>query len=353
LVRGPREPIVPTPTIPDVGAGSTYPIYPYQQPTNMTVAAPVTPAGPAAFAGSPLNTLYGIDSESYLTEDQRKLARMIQGKFDASLNRRDRELAQYGAPQLSSFAEDEALARAMSLARGLNIPVRDALGMVQGSGPASRGGSGSGGGGAGGGSARAPALTAPRQSALQRNPTSAAAKTTPPGATQSQFAKWQQLLGGLSSVLPLLLGRNAMGAIEKQGIFGWLKNQWNETFPEAASNGTSMSDEMLDKLLDSQGANDSWDILPPAIQPLYGDYTPDQLDALLNSQGANNSWDILPPAAGDTWVGAAPEVSGYEDLWGTPEWGMGDYWSNPEAWWSPEAISWDAPAYDTMLDFVG
>jgi len=327
MTRAPRDQFAPPIAAPIVPPGSYYPQYPYAPyaPPPEAAPAPVTPATPAAFAGSPLNTMYGIDSESYLTEDQRKLARMIQGKFDASLQRRDRELAQYGAPRLASFTEDEALARAMSLARGLNIPVQDALGMVQGTGPASRGGGGSGGGGPGGGSPRVTAPTAPR---APTNPTTAAAKTTPPGASPDQFAKWQKIVAGLSSVLPLLLGKEGMEKGLFSGIKNWLSSKHEEIFP-----GTNMTEAQLDRLLDAQDANGSWDEIPgvgynelqyplpdnipgPPIDPYAGELMGPPA-YLAGGDDPFSYWDV-PGDAVDPWAAVDP----YGDI---PWWEGGDY----------------------------
>jgi hypothetical protein len=307
--------------------------------------APVTPPGPAAFAGSPLNTLYGIDSESNLTDDQRKLARMIQGKFDASLNRRDRELAQYGAPQLSSFVEDEALARAMALARGLNIPVQNALGMVQGSGPTSRGGTGGGGGGPG---------SSARQPTNQRGGTSqqripAAARVIPPTANPSQAAKWQQIMGGLSSILPLLIGKGGMNSLMNDGLIKWVGNKFQETFGEVL-------DPRAAEILVNQGVSPTDGGLafnPITGMPMAGGYGPTQ-----DIWGDYTRTDELvgPPAylAGgeepftDYGPGTEPGWGGESDWWangGGNDWwsdGGGAGWWGDDNYWYPDAGNvWD------------
>lgn len=122
-------------------------------------------------------------------------------------------------------------------------------------------------------------------------------------------------MGGLSSILPLLIGKSGMDGLMKDGLAGWLKNKWHETFPEASGNGTDLSDEMLDRLLDAQDANGSWDVLPnpntnvdmygdPQMgPPLWDDYTP----------GADlvGPPELVGPPAWDGWdPGAAVDTSG-------------------------------------------
>lgn len=152
---------------------------------------------------NPESINYGVDGESYLTEEQRKLARQIQGKFDASLNRRDRELARYNAPRLSSFVEDEALARAMALARGLNMADDPyGTGINQGSG----GGRATGGGGGSGGGGRYPYDGTPTY------------RPTGGGGSQAQTPnKWASIMSGLTSIAPLLFGKDAYGRFMNEG----------------------------------------------------------------------------------------------------------------------------------------
>jgi hypothetical protein len=242
----------------------------------------VDPAIPTGLPGSPLNTLYGVDSESYLTEDQKKLARQIQGKFDASLNSRDRALQQYGAPRLSSFVEDEALARAMSLARGLNFPT-DALtedlttpGGVR--------------------AAAAPRVAAPR-------PAPGPPPAAPGPPSPSTFARAQQILAGLASIIPLLFGKDAYGNFLNKGAIGWLKEQ---LFP-----GTQLSDEALEKIVNAQGlpTNGGVDAFNTAAGTNWSD-----------AYGPGSNWGGVPDAsldAGNPWADWTGE-SGYGD-WTLPD----------------------------------
>lgn len=189
-------------------------------------AAPATVAAAASTTGAGLDTLYGVDNESYLTDDQRKLARMIQGKFDASLNRRDRELARYGAPMLASNVEDESLARAMSLARGLNYvpPATPTY-----ADPMLRN-----------------AASVPMASGAGRVPTTTPNTNAPTGAQTN--AQWQRILSGLTSVIPLLFGKDAYGNFLNKGAIGWLKEQM---FGSGAS-GT-VSDAALENIVKANG----------------------------------------------------------------------------------------------------
>jgi hypothetical protein len=218
----------------------------------------------------------------------------------------------------------------MSLARGLNIPVQDALGMVQGTGPASRGGGGSGGGGAGSGSPRVTAPTTPRPLA---DPRETAARTTPPGASPDQFAKWQKIIGGLASVLPLLLGKEGMDKGLFAGLKNWLGSKHEEIFP-----GTNMTEAQLDRLLDSQGANGSYDEIPGVgyndLQyPLPGNIPGPPIDPYANElmgppaylagdDPFGTNWDVpgwdVPVDAADSWANWADDGAGW--------WGDAGYW---------------------------
>lgn len=257
------------------------------------IIEPVTT--PTPFAGSPLNTLYGIDNESYLTDDQRKLARMIQGKFDASVNRRDRELARWGAPRLSSFAEDEALARAMSLARGLNYKepaVPDPYG--QGANILRPGGTT--------GAAGTPRV---------QTPVAPTGKDT--GAATN--AKWQRILAGLASIAPLLFGKDAYGQFLNKGLLGTIKEQ---IFGKGAS--AVISDAQLEQIVQQGGLPEAGGM---AINPLTG---------LPIAPGA-----FVPPEI------YGPESGFGQDVLQTPGFTGGtlqDWWTDPGAWdsgiWYPD-----------------
>lgn len=252
-------------------------------------------AAPVAFTGSPLNTLYGIDSESYLTDDQRKLARMIQGKFDASVNRRDRELARYNAPRLSSFAEDEALARAMSLARGLNYKepvVPDPYG--QGANIMRPGGTTAGGGGV----PRVPA---------------AAVKPTDEGAAAN--AKWQRILAGLASLAPLLFGKDAYGQFLNKGLLGTVKEA---IFGKGAAN--AISDEQLEQIVQSGGLPGAGGVVYNPITGMpMATYT-DSGTGLPYGPGSGFGQDVVPtpdgydnPLGGDVTAPSFDAPGGFWD----------------------------------------
>lgn len=195
-------------------------------PEQFGVTTPTT-----GLPGSSLDTLYGINAGTYLTADQRKLAQQIQGKFDASMDSRDRALAQYGAPRLSSYAEDEALARAMSLAQGLNY---------RPTGPT---------GPAGGVRTQTGAL--PKGGVPYVPPT-----VPPPGAPSNtgaqNAASWQRILTGLVSIAPLLFGRDAYGQFINKGLFPSIKEAYAKAVGDPAA--ASMTDQELHNLIDSQGA---------------------------------------------------------------------------------------------------
>lgn len=259
---------------------------------------------PVAKIGSPLNTLYGVDDESYLTDDQRKLSRMIQGKFDASMNRRDRELARYGAPRLSSFAEDESLARAMSLARGLNYrpPAEDALGL-----PNRRliGNHDPGGG----------------MRPLPRTPVD---PTMQPNYPQTN-AQWQRILGGLTSLIPLLFGKDAYGAFLNKGLLKWGKEQL------FGPDGKTIPDEVFEHIVKSGGLPDAGGF---AVNPLTG-------------------MPIGPTGAGGLGGGYDSYESGYQGGYsaGLPA------PQDPMAWsdwnWGSGAGGWDVSSGGDMLDLFG
>lgn len=296
------------PTIPvrPVGSGPTSLLRTVGDPglintrdTNAFPGAPVVdPGAPTGLPGSPLNTLYGVDSESYLTEEQKKLSRQIQGKFDASMNSRDRALQQYGAPRLASFAEDEALARAMSLARGLNFPT-DVPGkvpeLVRSASP----------------------ISAPRPNPGPTTPAETA-KTGP-----STFAKAQQIIAGLASLVPLLFGRDAYGQLLNKGLIQSVKES---IFGKDIA--PSISDAALEKMVASGGMPTNG---PIAYNPVTGE-----------PMGFNANWS--PGGLGDpygpsaNWGQTAPDASLNVG---------GDWWSNPvdtSGWWDTGGLDtsgWD------------
>lgn len=257
-------------------------------PEGYTTTPPV--AATPVQVGSPLNTLYGIDSESYLTPDQQKLARMIQGKFDASANRRDRELARYGAPRLSSFVEDESLARAMAQAQGLNYrPPPD------------------------------PFTGAPRQQTrltqpFGNNSPRVAPPTTRPTPDTHNPAQWQRILSGLASVAPLLFGRDAFGQFVNRGLFGTIKDA---LFGKGAS--AAISDAQLEQIVQNGGMVDPGTGL--SINPLTGLPT-----------GLYTSPDFVgPPSdlANDLTIPTFDPGSWADWSWGNG--GLSDWWSG----WTP------------------
>ncbi len=169
--------------------------------------------------------MYGINAGTYLTPDQRKLAQQIQGKFDASLDSRDRALQQYGAPRLSSFVEDEALARAMSLARGLNYrePDTSTAGGVRTNTGLPTGGT-------------------------RYTPPAAVAPTNQNTGAQNS-AQWQRILSGLASIVPLLFGKDAYGQFLNKGLIQSVKET---LFGKGAA--ASVSDAQLQQIIETNGA---------------------------------------------------------------------------------------------------
>lgn len=330
--------------------GSTYPIY---APAAATTEVPVTGTGSTEaaatpFNGSSLNTLYGVDSESYLTDDQRKLARMIQGKFDASMNRRDRALAQYGAPRLSSFVEDEALARAMSLARGLNYsgvdPLTGARAATGGAVPRSSGGGGGYGGGGGGSSGYRPGSAS---GTVPRYPTTPTTKPST-GAPASSAAKWQQITQGLSSMIPLLFGKDAYGQLLNKGLVNSVKD-W------LFGPGSTVNDRVFEQMVTSGAFPDAGGFqvnpftgMPIAPMPGYGGYGGETYPDVY---GPGSGWgeDVIPGAgigSGGYWgddgywypsaAGAEGDpfgVGGWDDGWGSG--GDVGYWD--AGYWYPDA----------------
>lgn len=242
----------------------------------VTTPAAATPTG---LPGSPLDTLYGVDSESYLTDDQRKLARQIQGKFDASLDSRDRELARYGAPRLSSFVEDEALARAMSLARGLNFPTDAVTDATPGG------------------------LRSVDRGGVPRVPATTPTPDNPPPVNPNNPATWQKILTGLTSLIPLLFGKDAYGNFLNKGAIQWVKDKFNETF------GTSynLTPEQIESLVTKGG-------LPTDGGLVYNPFTG---QVVAPGTGAG-----LPYGPGSNWGLDTPQPTLDADPWGADSgWG--------------------------------
>jgi len=95
-------------------------------PTTRRINAfPVAPP-PNVFGGtsSPSSTEinYGFGNDQFLTDKQQQISDSVQHAFAQSLAQRDREMQRYQMPQLSSFHEDEALARAIATANLANRP---------------------------------------------------------------------------------------------------------------------------------------------------------------------------------------------------------------------------------------
>jgi hypothetical protein len=324
---GSRKPYAEVPsdyaTPPGVGVGDV------GQPATPSADTPVVLPAENPVPGAPpkpsMNTLYGIDSESYLTDDQKKLARQIQGKFDASLNTRDRQLAQYGAPKLSSFVEDEALARAMSLARGLNYvePVDPRTGQPISS---ARGGSPGGGSGGGGGTYRPP--TSPL---VPRDP------KDPAGTTNSQ---WSRILSGLSSIVPLLFGKDAYGNLLNKGLIQSVSDY-------LFGKGANVSPEALERII-SSGAGGGGADSPITYNPITGQ--PMAIDESWTPGGLGD-----PYGPGSNWGGVETPT----DPWGPePGWDESLWTSQPvDPWLEP---GWDTSWWDSFggdggsyLDYFG
>lgn len=305
---GSRKPYAEVPTdfvIGDVGQPAALPA------ADTPVVLPAGNPVPGAPPKPSMDTLYGVDSESYLTDEQKKLARQIQGKFDASLHTRDRQLAQYGAPKLSSFVEDEALARAMSLARGLNYeaPINPITGQPLRN--ASGGGGGGGRGDGGGGYYRPPTNpNAPRNPADPRGT-----------STNSQ---WSRILSGLSSIVPLLFGKDAYGNLLNKGL---VRSVTDYLFGKDAN----VSPEALERIIAS-GAGGGADG-PVTYNPITG-----------QPMSINENW--TPGGLGDPY-GAGSNWGGVEtptDFYGPDSnWGGVDTPTDP--WIEP---GWDANWWDTF-----
>lgn len=277
--------------------------------------APTTSATPAATeakVGSPLNTLYGVDNESYLTDEQRKNMRIIQGKFDASLNRRDRALAQYGAPMLASSAEDEALARAIAGAQVLNYRPPDTP-VDTTSGPTS-----------GFGTVPNRALpTVPRAPGDSATPAAA----RPSGAATN--AEWQRIMTGLTSIAPLLFGKDAWGNFINKGLF--------QTIKEAifGKDAPSISDAQFESLVRGglpTDATGGYILNPITGMPMVASPNIANVGTSTSvntgSYGPDPEWGYTPPTNTD-W-GDPGGIGNYWD-WGGGDWGggggIGDFWN--------------------------
>jgi hypothetical protein len=227
----------------------------------------------SAYPGSAGNILYGIDSESYLTPEQRKLARMIQGKFDASADSRDIALQRYGAPRLSSFAEDESLARAMSLARGLNT-MPELVGPGRGTPtPVTR-------------------FTTPvdNSSINKRYPTPPPV-VKPPGTSTTPEKKdpptdWMKLLQGLAAIYPLIFGKEALLDIMKTGAWPVLRDWMVQKYKEITGQVISSSD--METMLKTNYAGG------PAGYDLGGSSSTDVPGSSITTEGIGPPGDLTP-----------------------------------------------------------
>lgn len=253
------------------------------EPFEEVVADPVVEE---AQVGSPLNTLYGVDSESFLTDDQRKLARMIQGKFDASANRRDRELARYGAPMLSSFTEDEALARAMAGAQALNYrPPEEAT--VDPYGLKRTGNTPFGG------------------VKSTRTPTPTTKDTEPTDAQNN--AQWQRILSGLTSLIPLLFGKDAFGNFLNKGALQWGKELL------FGKDAPAISDQAFEQLVRTGGTNGPIQYNPITGMPMgpSGGYGGGSQFGDPYGPGSGYGNDVITPPVQDYWNDPGMWDSGY------------------------------------------
>lgn len=148
-----------------------------------------------------LGFAYGMGDERYLTNAQRALGKKVDAAFQNSMAQKEREMARYNLPQLSSMTEDEALARAQSLALMANT--QGATGPLPATARA-------GGGGGGGGGALRPSALTPGSSARAPGAT--------PGTSLGSFMQ------GLGALLPWILGTDTMNGFMKQGLIGAIAN---------------------------------------------------------------------------------------------------------------------------------
>lgn len=262
-------------------------VTPYARRT--TAVAPAAPSLAETLKPSSTEITYGFGSEPFLTDKQQQISDSVQHSFANSLAQRDRDLQRYQMPQLASFTEDEALARAIATANLANQPANP-YGI-----PTSRGGGGGGGRGGGGGGYSAPrtaATAAPR-----------AAASTP------WYSYLAPAMQGIAAVAPWLLGRDTLDQIAKQGVFGWLKNSDGSVTP-VDQNGQPV-----------YGAQSGWgqDVIQTNPYPNEGYYT-------------DQSWgqDVLqypaPIPASDYGGGDIADWSNWTpppDVGYMPDWG---YW---------------------------
>ncbi len=291
LTRTPNAPppaiIVPTGPTGPIGGGlrtggtEVVPVIPgtTRERVDQFPGAITTPT--AGLPGSSLDTLYGINSGTYLTPEQRTLARQIQGKFDASVNSRDRALTQYGAPRLSSFMEDEALARAMSLAGGLNYRAPVPLTGL----PNTRAGGVPGGG-------------------TRYTPPPITTTPTGPSSGAQNNAQWQRILSGLASIVPLLFGKDAYGQFLNKGLIQSVK----ETL---FGPGSQISDQQLQQVITQGGLPSEG---PITYNPITGEpmvinpnFTPGGLG---DPWGPGSGWGLDVPQPADWWT--APDTSAFD-----------------------------------------
>ena len=246
--------------------------------TNRRVPAGVTAVAPPATvaATDPTSTqiTYGFGNDQFLTSSQQKIADSVAHAFDQSLAQRDREMQRYQMPQLSSFQEDEALARAIATANLANQQTNP-YGITTGGGSRGGGGGGRGGGGGGGGGGyRLPA---------GYNPYGLARPPIGPDPGKS----WQQFLSGAMGLAPLLFGKNAMNDLMNKGLFGWVRDAFGNPVP-VDSNGQPIN------LSPSSvyGPNSGWgqDIYNPGVTTPADIYVPP------------NDFGIAPPTSEDFYV---------------------------------------------------
>ena len=335
-----------------MGWGSTYAMQRADTGSGSMVPTATEAATPTAFAGSSMDTLYGIDSESFLTDDQKKLARMIQWKFYTTRRPPRSKLVPYTALFLSGALWDEALARAMSLARGLNYGAPDALGNPVGG--ASRGGGGSGGGyGGGGGSAARPGGSG--TTSVPRYPTITTPKT--PAAPAQKGTDWSKIMSGLSSIAPLLFGKDAWGNFLNKGLIGSIKDQ---LFGPA---GSMIDDRVLENMITSGALPDAGGF---AVHPITGmplGVAPGYEYPNSYAYGPESGWglDVVPGGGyggdgGGYWgedgywypntAGGIDDpygIGGWDSGWDT-SWGGGSEGFWDEGYWYPQDTGswWDA-----------
>ena len=284
---------------PDFSAASPALQQYYQRRGLTPFGASTIPATAGTTGTSPTSTqiTYGFGNDQFLTSSQQKIADSVQHAFSQSLAQRDREMQRYQMPQLASFEEDEALARAIATANLANQQTNP-YGITTG-GRGGGGGGRGGGGGGGGGGYRLPA---------GYNPYGMARPPIGPDAGKS----WQSLLSGASSLLPLIFGKDAFGNFMNKGVVGWIKDQFGNNIPVDAS-GQPVFDQAT-----VYGANSGWgqDIYNPST----GIYDVPVNDFGIEPATSDNFY--VPPA--DNWdlMGNAGSYGFPVDNWDL----MGDYY---------------------------